>query len=85
MAIRDSRSLLTLDDRILGNESARVLSVDRIQRAADGGAHGESNTLAKVVFNMWHESYHMGQLGTIRTELGYRPTAELAVQAATNG
>ena len=38
-----------------------------------------------LVFFMWHESYHMGQLGTIRKQLGYAATAELATAASTGG
>ncbi len=43
--------------------------------------HGEKQILDTAVFLMWHESYHMGQLGTIRTQFGLTPTATLAVEA----
>lgn len=45
--------------------------------------HGEKKVLDTLVFYMWHESYHMGQLGTIRKQLGYKATAELAVEASS--
>ena len=46
-----------------------------------GSPHGERTVLDILVFYMWHESYHMGQFGTIRAQLGYKPTAQLAVEA----
>jgi len=45
--------------------------------------HGEKKVLDTLVFYMWHESYHMGQLGTIRKQLGYKATADLAVEASS--
>ena len=47
----------------------------------DGSPHGERKVLDTLVFYMWHESYHMGQLGTLRTQFGLTPTATLAVEA----
>lgn len=44
--------------------------------------HGEQKVLDTLVFYMWHESYHMGQLGTLRAQFGLTPTATLAVEAA---
>jgi uncharacterized damage-inducible protein DinB len=44
--------------------------------------HKEKTVLDTLVFFMWHESYHTGQLGTIRAQLGYKPTAQLAVEAS---
>ncbi len=43
--------------------------------------HGEKRVLDTLVFLMWHEAYHMGQLGTLRTQFGLTPTATLAVEA----
>jgi uncharacterized damage-inducible protein DinB len=48
----------------------------------DGSRHGEKTVLDALSFYAWHEIYHMGQLGTIRTQLGYPATADLAVAAA---
>ena len=53
--------------------------------APQGGAdspHGEKKVLDTLVFYMWHEAYHMGQLGTLRTQFGLTPTAELAIAAS---
>lgn len=44
--------------------------------------HGEKTILDTLSFLVWHESYHIGQLGTLRTQMGYTPTAELAVAAS---
>ena len=30
------------------------------------------------LFFVWHEAYHMGQVGTVRTKLGLTPSAVLA-------
>ena len=48
----------------------------------DGSPHRERKVLDTLVFYMWHESYHMGQLGTLRTQFGLTPTATLAVEAS---
>lgn len=45
------------------------------------GAHGEKKVLDNLAFFVWHEAYHMGQVGTLRTKLGLTPTAVLATQA----
>ncbi len=44
--------------------------------------HGEKSILDTIVFYTWHESYHMGQLGTLRAQFGLTPTATLAMEAA---
>lgn len=64
---------------VLGN------ATDKQIMAPLGGAdspHGEKKVLDTLVFYMWHEAYHMGQLGTLRTQLGLTPTAELAIAAS---
>jgi uncharacterized damage-inducible protein DinB len=50
--------------------------------AAHDSPHSEKTVLESFVFLVWHESYHLGQLGTLRTQLGYPATAELAVAAS---
>ena len=46
---------------------------------APGAPHGERTMLDDITFAMWHESYHMGALGAIRTSLGLRPTSQLVM------
>jgi uncharacterized damage-inducible protein DinB len=53
--------------------------------SGSGTPHGEERVVDAIVFFMWHESYHTGQLGTIRKELGYPATADLAVKATGGG
>ena len=36
--------------------------------ASADGAHGEKTVLDNITFFLWHEAYHMGVLGAIRTE-----------------
>ena len=44
--------------------------------------HGEKTVLDTLVFYMWHESYHMGQIGTLRAQFGLTATATLAIEAS---
>lgn len=49
----------------------------------DGAPHGEKRVLDTMVFMMWHESYHIGQIGTLRAQFGLTPTATLAAEGAS--
>ncbi len=49
------------------------------------GAHGEKKVLDMLVFFVWHEAYHMGQIGALRTHMGLTPTADLAMAAQSAG
>lgn len=42
--------------------------------------HEERNLLGVMVYIVWHETYHMGQIGTIRTQLGFRPMFDRAIE-----
>jgi len=44
-----------------------------------GGLHAENTILDKLVFQAWHEAYHVGAVGAIRKELGYPGPAELVM------
>ena len=44
--------------------------------------HGEKRVLDTLVFLLWHEPYHIGQIGALRTQFGLTPTATLATQGA---
>ncbi len=63
-------------------EVADRVTDDQLTAPAAIGPHDERTVLDRMVFFMWHESYHMGQLGTIRAQLGLTPTAELVTRAA---
>ena len=56
------------------------LDEDRLT-AADSSPHGEPSLLGSLVFTMWHEAYHIGAIGLLRVEMGYRHTHELAIEA----
>jgi len=45
------------------------------------GLYGGERLFSSLIFVMGHESCHLGYLGNLRLELGYRPTAVLAVEA----
>ena len=45
-----------------------------------GAPHGEKNLLGVLVYVAWHETYHMGQIGTMRTWLGLKPTIDRAIE-----
>ena len=49
---------------------------------ADGGPHAERRVLDTLIFFTWHESYHMGQLGTLRKQFGLTATSDLAMSAS---
>ncbi len=60
---------------------AMAAAADDVMTEPLGGAgspHGEKRVLDTVVFLMWHESYHIGQIGTLRAQFGLTPTATLA-------
>lgn len=46
------------------------------------GPHGEKKLLDTLSFIAWHEAYHFGQNGTLRTHYGMKATSTLAMEAA---
>lgn len=42
---------------------------------------GEQNTLGVLTYILWHEVFHVGEIGTIRTLLGLRPMFDLMAEA----
>ena len=46
----------------------------------DGGPHDERSVYNVVSFLTWHEAYHVGQLGTLRTHFGLTAISELATK-----
>ena len=46
-----------------------------------GAPHEEKNLLGVLVYVVWHETYHMGQIGTIRTQMGLTPMIDRAIEA----
>ena len=48
-----------------------------------GSPHEEKNLLGVLAYVVWHETYHMGQIGAIRTRLGLRPAIEQAIDASS--
>lgn len=46
-----------------------------------GVPHEERNLLGVLACVVWHETYHMGQIGTIRTQMGLAPMFERAIAA----
>jgi hypothetical protein len=58
-------------------------AADALDRAIDrAGLHGETKVRDEVAFLAWHEGYHVGVIGAIRTAAGLRGPAELARAAA---
>lgn len=52
------------------------------QPVAGAGIHGETRIRDKVAFIAWHEAYHMGVIGAVRTAAGLPGPAELARAAS---
>ena len=46
-----------------------------------GAPHEERNLLGVLAYVVWHETYHMGQIGTIRTQMGLTPMIDRAIAA----
>ena len=46
-----------------------------------GAPHEEKNLLGVLAYVVWHETYHMGQIGTIRTQMGLTPMIDRAIEA----
>ena len=44
--------------------------------------HAEKTVLEALAFYVWHEPYHLGQIGTMRSQFGLTPTSTLAVEAS---
>jgi uncharacterized damage-inducible protein DinB len=52
------------------------------QPVAGTGIHGETRIRDKVAFLVWHEAYHVGVIGAIRTAAGLPGPADLARAAS---
>lgn len=70
--------------------SARVVPAmaaatdDALTRPLGGESapQGERRVLDTMISLMWHEAYHIGQIGTLRAQFGLTPTATLATQGS---
>ena len=49
-----------------------------LDQLAEPGPHGPGTVLDSILFQVWHEAYHVGAVGAICKELGYRGPAEVA-------
>jgi len=47
------------------------LSEDQVLASAEGFPIPDQTARGALMFLAWHESYHVGQLGLMRTEMGY--------------
>ena len=64
------------------HEALEGLSDDDARSEGDGSFPIPDNTLrGNLTFIAWHESYHIGQIGIMRTEMGY-PSMRQALYAA---
>jgi uncharacterized damage-inducible protein DinB len=65
-------------EKVIAGVGDKVL----LAKHGDGGPHGEKKVMDAISFYVWHESYHMGQLGTLRTQFGYKQTSDVATEAS---
>ncbi len=65
--LRDTLSSLT-EERLLGKSDLP-------------SPHGEQTLLDALSFFTWHEAYHVGVIGLLRVQWGYRHTHEMAMEA----
>ncbi|MCX6593723.1 MAG: DinB family protein [Acidobacteria bacterium] len=54
---------------------------ETLAQVVEKGPHGEKTALDQLVFLCWHDAYHVGGVGLIQREMGYRGPAELAMAA----
>jgi len=47
-----------------------------------GAPHEEKNLLGVLAYVVWHETYHMGHIGLIRTQMGLTPMIDRAIEAS---
>jgi uncharacterized damage-inducible protein DinB len=57
---------------------------EQLQAAVDPDAHDGKKLLDSIVFFTWHEAYHMGQIGSLRTHMGYPAVSQVAAQQVGN-
>jgi len=80
----DISELLASWNEIHGEVEAILEGVDDAQLLAPmpgkDGPHSEKRVFDTMVFFAWHEAYHMGTVGMMRLDLGYKATAERAME-----
>ncbi len=52
-----------------------------METITDENTHNEQTVLDKLTFYTWHESYHVGVIGSIRKEFGYPATSEKVIES----
>ncbi|MCB1036723.1 MAG: DinB family protein, partial [Acidobacteria bacterium] len=55
------------------SEALGKLDAEQVLAPAGGLPVSDQTVRGALMFRAWHESYHVGQIGLIRTELGYAP------------
>jgi uncharacterized damage-inducible protein DinB len=69
-----------ISERVHGTMNS-VTDEQLVNRIEDVGTpHKEKNLLGVLVYIVWHETYHVGQIGTIRTQLGLKPAIDRAIE-----
>jgi len=65
-------------ERVIGRTTEEQLDTP----LPDAGPHEERKLYDALMFLVWHEAYHCGQIGTLRTHFGLPPLSRLATQQA---
>lgn len=58
------------------------LSDETLSAPAGDDIHGGKTFLDQFIFFPWHEAYHLGQLSSLRSAMGYKPTSDIVMEAA---
>ncbi len=67
-------------------QSALADTPDHVFEApVENDLHGGKTLLEQFMFFPWHEAYHMGQLSSLRSALGYKPTAQVVMESMEAG
>lgn len=61
------------------------LSDEALNAPVEDDLHGAKSILDQFMFFPWHEAYHMGQLSSLRSAMGFKPTSVIVQEGAGTG
>jgi uncharacterized damage-inducible protein DinB len=84
-ALRELLTAWTNSSSVLIPAMEAVSDADLInERSGLPLPHGEKRLLDALVFYVWHETYHLGHIGVLRSHLGLTPIVNLVLSASAS-
>jgi uncharacterized damage-inducible protein DinB len=80
-SIDELRAAWTELSTLVGSAVEEVSDEQLQSEMSADSPHAEKTLIEALSFFVWHEPYHLGQMGMLRAQLGLTPTATLAVEA----